>query len=49
MIHVIAGGGQVLHPEDEHLFNAKDPGDMLWYPIGPDCAKKLGLEWSVEA
>lgn len=46
MVHIIEGGSQVLHPEDEHLYN-DPPADLLWHPIGPDCARKLGLEWSV--
>lgn len=46
MVHVIDGGFNVLHPADEHLYKP-DNGDMYWLPIGSDCAKKLGLEWSV--
>lgn len=47
MVHLIDGGGGILHPEDEHLYHS-DAGDMYWYPIGPDCAKIIGLEWSVD-
>lgn len=44
-VHVVAGGSQVLHPDDEQLY-IPDKGDCGCHPIGPDCAKKLGLEWS---
>lgn len=45
MIHVIAGGAKVLHPDSEADFVA-GAGDMGSFPIGPDCARKLGLQWS---
>lgn len=45
-IHLVDGGGAILHPEDEHLYN--DPaGDLYWFEVGLDCAKKIGLEWTV--
>lgn len=47
MIHVIDGGSRILHPDDEELYKS-DSGDMQWLPIGPDCAKRLGLEWSID-
>ena len=47
MVHVIDGGGTLLHPADEHLYES-DAGDCLWLPIGSDCAKQLGLEWCYE-
>lgn len=37
-VHVIDGGGVVLHPEDEALYN--DPAsDLLFWSVGPECAK----------
>ena len=45
MVHLIGGGMTVLHPADEAIYVA-DGGDCGGYPIGPDCARKLGLEWS---
>lgn len=45
MVHLIAGGAQVLHPEDEALYQ-NDGGDMYWFPIGNDCAKKVGLDFT---
>jgi len=45
-VHLIAGGAQVLHPEDEQLYTP-DEGDMGWHPIGNGCARKLGMEYSV--
>ena len=45
MIHVINGGMAALHPEDEALYES-DAGDMLWFAIGPSCARQLGLDWT---
>lgn len=47
-VHVINGGQVVLHPNDERLY-VPDGGDMGGHPIGPDCARRLGLEWSTPA
>ena len=44
-IHVINGGLEVLHPDDEFLYSS-DAGDLYWYAIGPECARQLGLEWT---
>lgn len=46
-VHMIKGGYTALHPEDEHKYKP-DSGDMGHWPIGMDCAKKLGLEWTHE-
>ena len=46
-VHCIGGGMTVLHPEDEALY-VPDGGDMGCFPLGMDCAKNLGLEWSFE-
>lgn len=40
MLHVIDGGANVLHPDDEHLYET-DSGDMDWHAVGPECAKKF--------
>jgi len=52
MVHLVDGGGYVLHPEDEERYaEENDDGgasDLLWFPIGTDCARKLGLAWTVE-
>jgi hypothetical protein len=45
IVHLVAGGAQVLHPDDE-LAYVSDGGDLGAQAIGPDCARKLGLEWS---
>ena len=42
LIWVIGEGFQVLHPADAKLFDGAKNG----YPIGADCAKKLGKEWT---
>lgn len=34
----------VVHPEDRHLVPAENLDAFL---LGMDCAKKLGMEWSV--
>ena len=46
MVHLVDGGGQVLHPQDEHLYQS-DEGDCLWLPIGSECVKRLGKAWSI--
>jgi hypothetical protein len=43
-VHMIDGGPTVLHPEDEHLYTP-DGGDLGSWPVGPECAKKIGKEW----
>lgn len=45
LIHCINGGFTVLHPGDEHLYT-EDGGEMGYHPLGMDCAKRLGLEWT---
>lgn len=45
-VHVIAGGVRYLHPEDEAAY-VDDGGNMNFFPVGLDCAKRIGLEWSV--
>lgn len=48
MVHLVDGGPFALHSEDEKIYEAEGDkkGDMLFFYIGPDCAKRLGLEWS---
>jgi hypothetical protein len=40
-VHVIDGGDNILHPEDEDEY-IDDGGDMYWHPVGPECRKKFG-------
>lgn len=47
LIHCVHGGFTVLHPADEGLYT-EDAGEMGFHPLGIDCAKRLGLEWSIE-
>lgn len=50
-VHIVDGGGAVLHPEDEAIFAASpeaQPGDLYWFPVGMDCARKIGLEFTTE-
>jgi hypothetical protein len=35
----------VLHPADEELYTP-DAHDRGTFPIGPECAKKIGVEWT---
>lgn len=44
-VHCVNGGLYALHPEDEKLY-VSDAGEMGWFPIGEDCARILGLEWT---
>ncbi|RJO72839.1 MAG: hypothetical protein C4523_02390 [Myxococcales bacterium] len=48
MVHLIGGGAYVLHPADEANYKP-DAGDCGAHPIGPDCARKLGLGWTHQA
>jgi len=45
MVHVIDGGGQILHPADEAAY-VSDAGEMGLHPVGMDCARTIGLEWT---
>lgn len=44
-IHLIDGGAAILHPDSEADY-VSDGGDMYYFPVGMDCAKIIGLEWS---
>jgi hypothetical protein len=52
-VHLVDGGPFALHPDDEAAYQAhsvmckggQDPGELGCFPIGTDCAKRLGLEW----
>lgn len=54
MVHIVDGGAMVLHPDDEEAYLAagralpggQHPGDCGCHPIGGDCARKLGLDWT---
>lgn len=43
-VHFTPGGGSIIHPADEALY-VSDGADG-WYPLGMDCARKTGMEWS---
>ena len=43
-VRLIDGGATILHSEDESLY-IPDSGDMGYFAIGSDCAKRLGMEW----
>lgn len=43
-VHLIAGGNTILHPDDENSY-VPDGGDVGCWMLGPECAKRLGLEW----
>lgn len=49
VVHLVRGGAYVLHPNDEERYQASGlhDDDVGAHPIGLDCARKLGLEWSV--
>jgi len=40
-VHVINGGADVLHPDDEALY-VPDGGDMGCHMLGPECRKRFG-------
>lgn len=45
VVHLVNGGAFALHPGDEGKY-AADSGDLGAHPIGPDCARKIGIEWT---
>jgi len=45
-VHVIDGGSNVLHPDDESEYQP-DAGEMGFHFIGPECRKKFG-EFAVD-
>lgn len=48
-VHVIGGGITVLHPESEAEYAAAGPhgDDLYFWPLGPDCARLIGMEFCV--
>lgn len=49
-VHIVLGGGSILHPSDPRWGDniEEDAGDLLCHPVGVDCARKIGLEWTKE-
>ena len=52
-VHVIFGGATILHPGDEAqfaegitYFGGGNGDDLGFHPVGLDCAKRIGLEWT---
>lgn len=45
MVHLIEGGYMILHPADEALYQPA-AADLGLHPVGMDCARKIGLEWT---
>jgi hypothetical protein len=43
-VHMINGGPEILHPSDESAYTP-DGGDLGIHPVGPECARKIGLAW----
>jgi hypothetical protein len=44
-IHLIDGGGVILHPEDTGKYDNAS-ADLGLYRIGTICARKIGLRWT---
>lgn len=38
----------VVHPDDDAAFHSSPAvaGDMGWFPVGLDCAKRIGIEFT---
>ncbi|AXQ69848.1 hypothetical protein HOU03_gp420 [Caulobacter phage CcrSC] len=59
VVHTVGGGPYALHPDDTDLFAQVEPypephdgwprhgSDMGWFLIGADCAKMIGLEYTL--
>lgn len=46
--YVVASGFAAIHPDDLAIYSPGHPDDEHgWMPIGPDCAARLGLQWTV--
>lgn len=43
-VHLIDGGVSILNPKNENSYTP-DAGDCGLLPIGPGCAKEIGMEW----
>lgn len=41
-VQMQSGEPFVIHPEDQAFVT----GETAWHPIGEDCARSLGLEWT---
>jgi hypothetical protein len=50
-IHVVDGGGYVLHNQDEEIYSKEgDPrADLGGWNVGSDCARKLGNDYITRA
>jgi len=55
VIHLVDGGPMALHPADEDAYRRASEcspkvaaGDLGCFPVGLDCAKKIGIEWTNE-
>lgn len=49
--HAIMGATEVVHPDDRQIADRELPSEdnLGLLPVGSDCAKRVGLEWFVEA
>lgn len=47
MVHLLVDGITAVHPDDSHLVSARE--DLGLHPIGNDCARKIGIEFTYEA
>jgi hypothetical protein len=56
VIHLVDGGPFALHRDDEAAYQAQsaaapggqDAGELGCFPVGMDCARKIGLEFTLE-
>lgn len=46
-IHLVGGGNQILHPDSEADYQSNS-GDCGCFPVGMDCARRIGIEWTFE-
>lgn len=49
--HAIMGATEVVHPDDRQIADRELPSEdnLGLLPVGSDCAKRVGLEWFIEA
>lgn len=57
VVHLVDDGPYVLHPDDEAAYQeqakrqqgGQNTGDLGCFPVGMDCARRIGMEWTHEA
>ena len=46
-IFIFEGGMTVLHPDEVSRFDPEGQDVQGWFEIGPECVRRIGIEWTV--